>query len=328
MRRRSRLGRALRLLLGALIALVALALVNAYVLGSETRPAEVNAPGGEILRLEDSFDLQVVDEPPSAGGPRAAARPPFVLLHGFATSSRWWDPIAPELRRDRRVIRIDLIGHGGSEKPQSGYEITTQAGAVADALNELDVQRAILVSHSMGGLVATSLAQTSSELVDSVVLIATPSGSDSGGLPVVDRLLHVPVLGPALWRIRLDGMIRDGYGSAFAPGTDVSAIFPGDPDRVVEDNRAMTYTAYDSAEERTADFLEQEPPAARLISSGVPVLAIEGGEDQITDPVRAAADFGTIPGARVVTLPGSGHSPQVEEPGRTAQVILRFAGGR
>ena len=78
-------------------------------------------------------------------------------------------------------------------------------------------------------------------------------------------------------------MIRDGYGSAFAPGTDVSEVFPGDPDRVVDDNRAMTYDSFTKSSERADDYLEEQPIASRLAATGVPLMWIDGSEDQIID---------------------------------------------
>ena len=85
------------------------------------------------------------------------------------------DPSRPQ--REHRVVRIDLIGHGGSEKPQSGYEIDSQAAAAAEALNSLGVQGATVVGHSLGGSVATSLAEQASELVDRIVLIGVAVGA-------------------------------------------------------------------------------------------------------------------------------------------------------
>jgi hypothetical protein len=56
---------------------------------------------------------------------------PIVLIHGFGTALDWWDEIAPRLAAGHRVIRLDLIGHGGTEAPASGYTIERQAKLVA-----------------------------------------------------------------------------------------------------------------------------------------------------------------------------------------------------
>ncbi len=312
--------RGLRILLGSFVVLALLAVINAIVLDSQRSSAEVNAPGGEIVHL-DSVDLQVIDQP--AIDP-AGQGEPIVLLHCFGCSSRWWDAIAPALNRHHRVIRIDLLGHGGSEKPKSGYEVAAQGGNVAEVLQKLDVQGATVVGHSFGGMVATAATETASELVDRVVLISTPSAPDSTELPLIARLVHTPVVGEAVWRLRLDSLIKHGYGDAFAPGFSIDSAFD-DPNQVVEDNRAMTFTSFKDTETKAEDYLDAQPLASRLTATGVPVLAIEGGEDQILDPAETASQYETIPGAQVETIKDAGHSPNVEDPGETARLILTFA---
>jgi len=315
-------SRLLKVLLVAIIVLAALAAVNAVVLDSQTKPARVTADGGRIETVS-SVDLQLFDSPATAPGPEGA---PIVLLHCFGCSSQWWNPILPALNERHRVIRIDLIGHGGSEKPQSGYEIEAQAAAVAEALNSLEVQGATVVGHSLGGMVATSLAEQASELVDRLVLIGVPSGPGEASLPFTESLISTPVLGQALWRVRLDAMIERGYGSAFAPGTDVGTVFPGDPDRVVEDNRAMTYDSFTQARDGADEFLAARPLTARIPATGVPLMWIDGAEDQIIDAAAVAEEFQAVPGAITKLIDGAGHSPAVEAPDETAQLVLDFAG--
>jgi pimeloyl-ACP methyl ester carboxylesterase len=315
-------GRLLKVLLVAILILAALAAVNAVVLDSQTKPAEVTAEGGRI-EAASSADLQVFDSPATGPGPEGA---PIVLLHCFGCSSQWWNPVLSALNGRHRVVRIDLIGHGGSEKPQSGYEIEAQGAAVAEALNSLGVQGATVVGHSLGGMVATSLAEQASELVDRLVLIGVPSEAGESSLPFTESLISTPVIGQALWRVRLDAMIENGYGSAFAPGTDVGSAFPGDPGRVVDDNRAMTYDSFTQARDGADEFMAAEAVAARIPATGVPLMWIDGSEDQIIDAAAVAEKFHAVPGAITKLIDGAGHSPAVEAPEETADLILDFAG--
>jgi pimeloyl-ACP methyl ester carboxylesterase len=314
-------SRLLKVVLVVVVVLAALAAVNAAVLDSQTKPAEVTADGGRV-ESTSSVDVQVFDSAATGPGPEGA---PIVLLHCFGCSSQWWNPILPALNERHRVIRVDLIGHGGSEKPQSGYEIEAQAAAVAEVLNSLDVEGATIVGHSLGGMVAASLAEQASELVGRLALIGVPSEAGESSLPFTDSLIRTPVIGQALWRIRLDPMIKSGYGSAFAPGTDVSEVFPGDPDRVVEDNRAMTYNSFTQARERADDFMAAEPVASRIAATGVPLIWIDGSEDQIIDAAAVAGRFRAVPGSVTKLLEGVGHSPAVEAPAETAELVLDFA---
>jgi len=314
--------RVVKAALFVLVILIALAVINALVLDSQTKSAEVTADGGKI-ESASSVDLQVFDSPATGPGPEGA---PIVLLHCFGCSSQWWNPILGTLNERHRIIRIDLIGHGGSEKPQSGYEIDTQGAAVAETLNTLGVQGATVVGHSLGGMVAASLAEQASELADRVVLIGTASEPGEVDLPFTERVTRTPVIGEAAWRLRLDAMIKSGYDSAFAPGTDAGDAFPDDPNRVVDDNRAMTYNSFTGSNEKAGDFLDEQPIASRLAATGVPLMWIDGSDDEIIDAAAIAEEFHAVPGAITKLIDGVGHSPNVEAPDETAKLILDFAG--
>lgn len=311
-----------KVLITAVVVLGVLLAVNTVVLDSETKPAGPTEADGEIVELS-SVDLQVVDQPAQRPGSAGA---PIVLLHCYACSLRWWDPIVPLLNRDHRVIRIDLIGFGGSAKPKSGYSIPEQARAVAEAMNGLDVEASVLVGHSMGGAVAAEVAATASELVDRVAVLGTSSSAEQESQSLLADLTYAPVLGEALWRVRPDALIRRAYEVAFAPGFDYEAAFD-DPNQVVVDNRAMTYTSYDLAAERSDEYSRESSVAGVITAAAVPLLAIFGAEDQILDVEAASADFEGVPGGTVRVFDGVGHSPMLEAPDDTAELLLRFAGG-
>jgi len=310
-----------KIAIALLTVVLAAGALNAVVVGSETRDAEVTIDGARLLALP-AGSAQVVEEGPAA--PERGAGLPIVLIHCYGCSLRWWDRLVPALAERHRVVRIDLLGHGGSEKPSSGYSIPDQAGLVAAALNRLDVQAATVVGHSMGFTVATALAEQASELVDRLVNIGEGPDVADCSLPVVAELTYVPGLGPALWRTAPDFAIRDSYGSAFAPGFDLGSGFD-DPDQVVEDFRAMTYTAFEAARSANDDFRDQVPLDDRVRATAVPLLSVFGREDRVCDPAASQSAYETVPGARVETIDGAGHSPNVEAPGETAELIEEFA---
>src|SRR5215475_2121839 len=101
-----------KIAIGVVAALVVLLLLNAIVTSNETKPAEVTEPGGRILSLSGG-DIQVVDRGPRDGSP-------IVLIHCFSCAINWWNRMIPLLDKAHRVIAVDLLGHGGSEKPDSG----------------------------------------------------------------------------------------------------------------------------------------------------------------------------------------------------------------
>jgi pimeloyl-ACP methyl ester carboxylesterase len=299
-----------RVLLGLVVVLAVALAVNTVVSDRETEPAQADV--GRIVDLPGG-DLQVRESGPADG-------PPLVLLHGFASSIRWWDRITPALARDHRVIAFDLLGHGGSEKPKQGYGIESQARLVADALDRLGVRRAAVVGHSMGGSVGTALAAAHPALVETLVILDSPSKSGDAQLPLTARMGFVPVLGQAIKRVVPDAMIRSGLESAFAEGFEV-------PDQFVEDFKEMTYTSYDDSHRGSDDYSEESGLAERLADESLPLLVVFGAEDDLVEP-ESAQGYRKVPGGRIVVLDGVGHSPHVERPRATARLINDFLARR
>jgi len=316
------MSRGAKLALLVVVVIAALLAINTVIVDGETKDAEPTADGGRILKLPGG-EVQVLEEGPSASDTRAP-RPPIVLVHCYSCSLHWYDRLAPILARTHRVIRVDLLGHGGSEKPSSGYGIDEQAALVAGALDRLGVEGAVVVGHSMGFSVAVALAEQASQLVDRVVNLGEGPDLEACELPFTAKLAYAPVLGEASWRLTPDSLIEDGYESAFAPGFDVSSGFP-DSGRIVEDFRAMTYTAFSEAHDANDDFREEAPLDERIARTAVPLLSVFGAEDQVCDAGNSQATYETVPGARTATIRDAGHSPNVEKPAETAQLIAKFA---
>jgi pimeloyl-ACP methyl ester carboxylesterase len=299
----------MRKLIGLGVVVVLLA-VNTVVTDLETKPAEKRR-GGKIVELSGG-DLFYRDQ-----GDRED--PVVVLLHGFSGSQRWWDRVTPDLvRRGLRVIRFDLLGHGASEKPRDGYAPDEQARRVAGALAKLRVRRATIVGHSMGGTVASALAQERPRLVRRIAVIGTSPRDGFAELPLAGRIATWPVAGELVRRFAPDPAIAAGLDSAFADGVDV-------PDAFVDDLDGMTFSAYDRSTTEANEFIEAQPNSERIKRAGVPLLVIFGTDDEIVDPKAADAWAKDVPTARVVKLSGAGHSPLWERPRDVVKELLDFA---
>ena len=84
---------------------------------------------------------------------------PLVLVHGFGGSSYTWRSLAPLLQDDCTVYALDLLGFGLSDKPPDGeYALDAQAELVVDFMKELQISSAVLIGHSMGGVIAAKAA--------------------------------------------------------------------------------------------------------------------------------------------------------------------------
>ena len=123
--------------------------------------------------------------------------PGVVLLHGYGETGDMWAPLAIDLARDHTVIVPDLRGLGLSAKPAGGFDKKTQAGDVAAVMTALGVERADVVAHDIGNMVAFQVAAQHLERVRKLVLIDAPVP----GVGPWEEILKNPLL----WHFRFGG---------------------------------------------------------------------------------------------------------------------------
>lgn len=293
------------LIAAAVVAVLVLANTARLELASQAAEADV----GRLLELS-SATVQVAE-----GG--RFNKQTIVLLHGWGASIKWWRSVAPQLARDHRVIRFDLLGHGGSDKPRRGYSIEEQAGLVAEALQELHADNITLVGHSLGGLVATAVAETDPFGFRGVVLISTPATLRYQDLPLMGRLIFTPVLGHTIYTLTPASIINRAGVAAFSDGIDP-------PWDLLADITRTTYNSGARANRAGVEYVTSEPGViGRLRELELPVLVIWGDEDRLWDPA-SADEFKELRTATVEMVAGAGHSPHVEAPVKIIRLVREF----
>jgi pimeloyl-ACP methyl ester carboxylesterase len=272
------------------------------VSGDASRPPATAAD--DVMLPFDDGEIHVCLD-----GPRAA--PALLLVHGTAVSARSWEPMVPLLAGSHRVIRIDLPGCGRSARPDgASYAVPDQARRVGAALDRLGVGQAVVVGHSSGGTVATALTEQRPELVAAVALVNT--GPDMAAYIAKD----VPIRAEA-WADLTDEQVRQAMSDGFRPGYEI-------PPALVEQFRDVDFYVFMAISQAVRAYLGERGLSDRLAPLGKPLLVIFGEEDRRWRP-SSAADYYGVPGATVEMLPGVGHSPNLEDPTRTAALLLAFA---
>lgn len=235
--------------------------------------------------------------------------PALLLIHGSASSTRSWDQLVPLLTGVHHVIRVDLLGHGRSAKPDGGYEISEQARRVGETLDRLGVDETIVVGHSSGGYAATALAERRPELVTALALINTGPSLDAFIAPNF-------ALDPSQWP-PTDEQLRQLASTGFG-----RADFPV-PTELLDEVRAMTYHSLTRTMGASLEYLKRQAIPRRLAVVAKPLLVVYGEQDRRWRP-SDFDDYRAVPGARVEKLTGVGHTPIIEDPHRTAQTLLGF----
>ncbi len=215
-----------------------------------------------------------------------------------------------------RVSVSDLPGFGSrADEARRDVTIADLAEAVADSMESAGVSDAVVAGHSLGGVVATALAEARPASVSRLVLFNAPTTYEArlSARTRQEALLRKPVVGPLMWRGMNAGRAREGLRSAFAPGFEV-------PDVFVDDLLATPWAAFAGGTTAIDSYLRARPLAARLGALPVPVTFVFGEEDGRVDPA-SLSDFDDVAGVEVVRLPGAGHTPIWEAPERCAKAI-------
>ncbi|MCR8631399.1 alpha/beta fold hydrolase [Paenibacillus radicis (ex Xue et al. 2023)] len=235
-----------------------------------------------------------------------------VLLHGFCGSSSYWNKLLPLLPNHYRVIAPDLRGHGSSEAPDGDYTMEVFAEDLAQLLQHLKVEQAIVLGHSLGGYVTLAFAERYPGMLKAFGLIHSTAYPDSD----------------AGKEGRIKGMetIREKGLPVFIGGLIPKLFAPEHVKSMPEEVREATAigeSANPDGAIRTLEGMRTRPDRnAVLEDASIPVLLVAGVHDQIIPLDRAFS----VSGGRIVQrqIEAAGHMSMVEAPEKLANVIVEF----
>jgi 2-succinyl-6-hydroxy-2,4-cyclohexadiene-1-carboxylate synthase len=269
--------------------------------------------------------LEFSDEGPRAKIPDHARRPPVVLLHGFTGSKESWLELREALSDSRRVVSIDLPGHGGTQagpEPENCSMGKTAAMVTSLMADCLDAPRFSLVGYSMGGRLALAIALDHGSRVEKLVLESASPGIADGAERARRRQ-------------------SDEELAAFVEGEGIEAFV----------NRWERLPLFDSLAALSPDKREhlrrvrlrcaplglalslramgagaQPWLGDRLSELAIPTLLIAGALDgKFARIAREMASL--IPHARLEIIDGAGHVPHLEQSGQFNRVVAEFLNG-
>ena len=271
---------------------------------------------------------------PVSGGCRlayveAGSGPPVVLIHGTLMALEdMWLPLGPHLTGRHRVIAVDRPGHGLSERRRLiDASPWRQARAIREALEELGVERPVIVGHSFGGTVALCYGLSYPQATEAIVSLAplcfpeprleqvlfgprSVPGAGEGLAALLAGTLDRAVL-PLLWRaIFLPQAVTPGFAENF-PWDYASG-----PGRMIAEG-----------EDAMSIWTAMMRAAASYVTCRVPVRILGGSADIVVNNAlhgRAAAAL--IPGARFDWLPGTGHMLHHFHQERVAAAVEALSG--
>lgn len=246
------------------------------------------------------------------------AGPALVLIHGLGASTYTWRYNIDGLARDFRVVAVDLLGFGHSQRlADADYSLTGHARRLALLLERLGIDQAVIVGHSLGGLVALHFAERYPQRVRGLVLVAPATPREA---QMLAWARYVAALRPFFYAF--------GYQSR-AVRRRVLATLYADPavvsDEVVEQYLGLArFKGHQEALARLIRGVARDP-ALDLTRFAVPVLLLWGERDRLVPPQRARWLLARLPAARFVKVPRAGHMLPEEQPDEFNRLVAAFA---
>lgn len=281
----------------------------------------------EIYIHTNGIRLQIRDW----GGPPQPALS-IVLLHGLASNARIWDLTAPLLARDFRVIAVNQRGHGGSDKPDDGYDYATVTRDLAEVIAAFQLNLPLIVGHSWGASVALQFAAMMPQAIAGVALV---DGGTHDFATVMSRDEMLERLAPP----RLAGTPRAEFVAAlrtrwmrdfWSPAAEeaVMANFAVD-----SQERIAPHLTFENHLKIVAAMWEQRP-GLLFPRVACPLLIVPAAQHVLTDEAAQWLAFkrasvtqavAAAPRARVVWVNDSHHDIPLHHPQLLATILADFA---
>ena len=250
---------------------------------------------------------------------------PVLLIHGIGSYIENWLPGFESLAARYHVYAVDLPGHGRTDKSlNTPCEIADLAHFVNEFMRALNIKRAHVVGHSLGGAISTRLALLFPALIDKMVLVASAGLGREGTMML--RIPTLPMVGERLTR------------PSRASTADFAKFLVHDPAVLTPELLDLAYQmasqpgaqqAFLKTLRANANFFGQAksmygPNTAGLGSIRHPVFVIWGRQDRVLPVSHAEVAGKGIPNVRVQVLDNCGHLPMIERAQDFADSLLGF----
>ncbi|QOZ37683.1 alpha/beta fold hydrolase [Bradyrhizobium sp. CCBAU 53421] len=261
-------------------------------------------------------------------GPRDAAGPPVVMLHGASSNLCAMQPLGDRIAKTRRVILIDRPGHGWSTRERAEDSTPAiQGRMIVEALGKIGVSRAIVVAHSWAGALGLRIALDFPDRVAGLVLLAPVAYPWKGGAGRYNDVISTPLIGPLLAHtitLPLGYLVANsGARGVFAPQPMPDDFISDSATSLLLRPREFIANAHDLVTLKAA-VVEQAPRYAEIRA---PVIVISGDVDKtVTTGIHSRPLAATAPNAKLILLPGVGHMVQYAAPDLVASEIEAMAG--
>jgi 3-oxoadipate enol-lactonase len=234
---------------------------------------------------------------------------PLVLLHGYPLDHHLWDDVVPLLKDSFDLIIPDLRGFGESTTVDTCYSMDDFASDIAGLLDQLDIKKAAIAGHSMGGYVALAFARLYPERVSGLGLVSTQVLADPPD--------------------RKEGRYKS---AADVAEKGIGNIVEAMTTKLTSVEQLQAFARKSMGRQQPAAYIgalkamaERQDSTSLLASMKYPVVVIHGDADALI-PVERGREVKTmLPQAYLAEIAGAGHMPMMEDSKKTAEALKHLA---
>ncbi len=245
---------------------------------------------------------------------------PIVLIHGTGSSLHTFDDWAASLKKNKRVLRMDLPAYGLTGPfPDRNYSIEHYVSFIEEFLETQGIKRCILGGNSLGGLIAWRFTLHRPEMVDKLILIdAAGYPKNSTSEPIAFTIAKIPVLNKILTFITPRFVVKSSVENVYADKSKISeALVDRYFDLTLRAGNREAFgdrmkVTYDSSYLKQINRIEQ------------PTLVLWGAEDRLITSASAYRFHEDLPNDTLVILQNVGHVPMEESPVESLDAVLSF----
>jgi non-heme chloroperoxidase len=256
------------------------------------------------VELSTGLTIQYVEK----GNPSGV---PVLLLHGLSDSWRSFELVLPHLPDSIRAFSLSQRGHGDSDRPESGYQIKDLAEDVKAFMDSLDIEKAVILGHSMGSTVAQRFVIDYPE--NTLGLVVAGAFYSQAQSPVLKELWESVIS-------QMNDPVDPQFVREFQESTIVRPVQGPFFETVVQESLKVPARVWRALVEGAL----QDDFSEKLRTIKLPALIIWGDQDGITTRSDQEAQIAAIQNSQYAEYPDTGHAPHWEEPQRFASDLTTF----
>jgi pimeloyl-ACP methyl ester carboxylesterase len=235
---------------------------------------------------------------------------PIVFIHGWAASHQFWKNQIQEFQDSYRILAYDLRGHGDSNKPKTGYQVSNHITDLAALLAREKISHPVLIGHSLGGMIALQYALEYPSSPSALVLV----GTNPHPVPTMKRSIQFSLLS---WIISISRSRAAKFTRTqiFAPDVDPALVEWVNQDSL----RTPTHVI-----RQTLKAVKGFNVIERLSEIECPTCIINGEYETAVDSETVSQMLQLMPQAEFVSIPGSGHNVMLEKADAFNEALASF----